>query len=65
MLVLALRNLGVAWGVHAWINVLLLGPAPRFVDAQGHALLPAGTYVGVALAFAFVAVWWRLGRRTS
>lgn len=65
MVVLALRNVGVAWGVHAWINVLLLGPAPRLVDAQGRSLLPAGTYVGVALALTFVAVWWLRRRDVS
>lgn len=65
MVILALRNLGVAWGVHLWINVLLLGPAPHFVDGLGHSLLPAGSYVGIALAFSFVAVWWLKGRRRA
>jgi hypothetical protein len=64
MIVLTTRNVGLAWGLHAWINVLMLGPAPRLLDAQGHALLPSGTYVGVALALAFVAVWW-LSRRNA
>ena len=53
MLVIAGRNLHFAAAVHAWINWLLLGAAPHFVDRTGHAALPAGTYIGVALVLAF------------
>ncbi len=53
LLVIATGSLVFATGVHAWINWLLLGAAPRLDDAAGHPALPAGAYVGVALALAF------------
>jgi hypothetical protein len=52
--VLVTNNLHFAAGIHAFINWLLLGAAPRFVDASGKPTLPAGTYVGVVLILAFV-----------
>ena len=53
MLVLVTENLHFVAGVHAWINVLLLGAAPRFVDPSGHPAPGAGTYVGLGLILAF------------
>ena len=47
------RNLHFVAAVHAWINWLLLGAAPYFVDAAGRPALPAGTYIGVTLILAF------------
>ena len=73
MIVLAVRNIGLVWGIHTWINVLLLGPAPHFIAADGSVLVPAGSYIGIALALSFVVVaslstailllGWRLGAR--
>lgn len=65
MLVLITENLLFAAGVHAWINWLLLGVAPHFRDAAGRPVLPAGTYVGLTLALAFVIAfaWARLARK--
>ncbi len=54
ILVLATNSLAFAGGVHAYINWLLLGAAPRLVDPWGHAALPPGTYVGLTLILAFV-----------
>jgi len=54
ILVLVTNNLHFAAGIHAFINWLLLGAAPRFVDGSGQATLPAGTYVGLVLILAFV-----------
>jgi membrane protease YdiL (CAAX protease family) len=54
ILVMASANLHFAAGVHAWINWLLLGAAPRFVDETGQSALPSGTYIGLTLALAFV-----------
>jgi hypothetical protein len=66
MIVLASSNLHLAAGIHAWINWLLLGAAPRFVDGSGEPAIAPGAYVGIALALAFVllfAVAARRGRR--
>jgi membrane protease YdiL (CAAX protease family) len=57
ILVLVSGNLLFAAGVHAWINWLLLGAAPYFIDASGQPALPAGTYIAVALILAFVATY--------
>lgn len=57
ILVLASQNLHLAAGLHAWINALLLGAAPHFIDAAGGPALPAGTYIGVTLILAFVLVF--------
>ncbi|MCP3980472.1 MAG: CPBP family intramembrane metalloprotease [bacterium] len=54
LLVVLSANLHYAAGIHAWINWLLLGAAPHFVDATGEPALPAGTYIGVTLMLAFV-----------
>lgn len=52
-------NLHLAGALHAWINWTLLGLAPQFVDRSGQAVLPPGTYIGLALvatlAVAFAA----------
>ena len=64
ILVMLSTNLHFVGGVHAWINWLLLGAAPFFVNAAGRAALPPGTYIGVALILAFVMTYafrqWRL-----
>jgi membrane protease YdiL (CAAX protease family) len=54
LLIMVSANLHFAAVVHTWINWLLLGAAPYFVDAMGRAALPAGTYIGVTLILAFV-----------
>jgi membrane protease YdiL (CAAX protease family) len=53
VLVLVTENLHFVAAIHAWINTLLLGAAPRFVDASGQPAPAAGTYVGVGLIVAF------------
>ena len=63
MLVLITDDLHFPAGVHAWINLLLLGAAPRLVDATGRPALPAGAYVGIALVVAFCAAAWIARRR--
>jgi membrane protease YdiL (CAAX protease family) len=57
ILVMVSTNLHFAAGVHAWINWLLLGAAPHFVDASGRTALPAGGYIGLALMLAFVLTY--------
>jgi len=54
ILVMVSANLHFAAGIHAWINWLLLGVAPRFVDGSGQPALPSGTYIGLTLILAFV-----------
>jgi sterol desaturase/sphingolipid hydroxylase (fatty acid hydroxylase superfamily) len=54
LLIMVSANLHFAAGMHAWINWLLLGAAPYFVDAQDQPALPAGTYIGLAMILAFV-----------
>ena len=54
LLVMVSANLHFGAGVHAWINCLLLGAAPRFVDSTGRPALPSGTYIGLTLILAFV-----------
>lgn len=54
LLVLATDNLAFAAGLHAWVNGLLLGVAPRLADASGQPALPPGTYIGLALILAFL-----------
>lgn len=64
ILVMVSTNLHFAAGVHAWINWLLLGAAPYFLDAAGRPALPSGTYIGVMLILAFVLIYvFRLWRR--
>lgn len=66
ILVMVSTNLHFVAGVHAWINWLLLGVAPHFVDSLGRPALPPGTYIGLTLALAFVLTYlfrrWRRGR---
>lgn len=59
LLVMISANLHLAAGVHAWINWLLLGAAPYYVDATGQPALPAGTYIGLLLILAFALVYLR------
>ncbi len=54
ILVMVTNNLHFAAGLHAYVNWLLLGAAPRFLDSSGQVALPPGTYVGLALVLAFV-----------
>jgi membrane protease YdiL (CAAX protease family) len=65
LLIMASRNLHFSAGIHAWINWLLLGAAPHFVDGTGQAALPAGTYIGLTMILAFVwaYVYQKLRRR--
>ena len=53
LLIMVSANIHLGAGIHAWINWLLLGAAPRFVDASGQPALPAGTYIGLTLILAF------------
>lgn len=62
LLVYAGRDLGLVTGVHAWINWLILGAAPRFETMTGEPALPPGSYISVALLLAFGAAW-VVGRR--
>ncbi|HXV77500.1 MAG TPA: CPBP family glutamic-type intramembrane protease [Candidatus Polarisedimenticolaceae bacterium] len=65
LLVMVSANLHLTAGVHVWINWVVLGAAPVFVDEAGEPALPAGTYIGVTLilAFAMVYLQQRLRRR--
>ncbi len=54
LLVAVSANIYIAAGIHAWINWLLLGAAPHFVDPSGAPALPAGTYIGVTLILSFI-----------
>jgi membrane protease YdiL (CAAX protease family) len=63
ILVLVTSNLHFAAAIHAWINWLLLGSAPRFVDEAGQPALPPGTYIGVTLILAFVLAFAMARRR--
>jgi membrane protease YdiL (CAAX protease family) len=57
LLVMVSANLHLAAGVHAWINWLLLGAVPFFVDEGGQPALPAGTYIGLTLILTFGLVF--------
>jgi membrane protease YdiL (CAAX protease family) len=57
ILVTISTNLHFVGGVHAWINWLLLGAAPYFVDASGRPALPAGTYIALTLILAFLLTY--------
>jgi len=63
LLVLVTENLHFAAGVHAWINALLLGAAPRFVDGAGRPAPDSGTYVGLGLIAAFCLAAATVARR--
>ena len=67
LLVMVSANLHFGAGVHAWINWLLLGAAPYFVDAAGRPALPPGTYIGLVLILAFVLsyLYRRMRHRSS
>ena len=54
LLVMVTANLHYSGGIHAWINWLLLGAAPHFVNGAGRPSMPAGIYIGVMLLIAFV-----------
>jgi membrane protease YdiL (CAAX protease family) len=54
LLIMVSRNLHFSAGIHAWINCLLLGAAPHFVNGSGQAAVPAGTYIGLTMILAFV-----------
>lgn len=64
ILVMLTGNLHFAGAMHAWVNGLVLGAAPRFVDGSGRLALPDTTYVGVGLALAFGLAFF-VSRRSS
>lgn len=57
MIVLLTDNLWIAASLHAWINWLLLGAAPRLVYGPAQAGLPPGAAVSLTLIAAFVAAF--------
>jgi membrane protease YdiL (CAAX protease family) len=59
LLIMISANLHLGAGVHAWINWLVLGAAPFYVDESGQSALPAGTYIGLTLILAFALVYAR------
>jgi hypothetical protein len=63
LLIMVSANLHLGAGIHAWINWLLLGAAPHFVDASGEPALPAGTYIGLTLILAFGLLYFYQRRR--
>jgi len=69
ILVMVSANLHLAAGIHAWINCLLLGATPYFVDGSGSPALPSGTYIGLSLILAFIWAFvyqrWRRRRSTA
>lgn len=65
LLVTVTENLWIPSLLHAWINVLLLGRAPVWTDAMGRPAPPSGTYVALALVFAFVGAWLLALRRRA
>jgi membrane protease YdiL (CAAX protease family) len=66
ILVMVSANLHFVAGMHAWINWLLLGAAPHFVDAGGRPALASGTYIGLALVMAFLLAFaWQSWRRRA
>ena len=64
MMVLLTENLWFAASLHAWINWLLLGAAPRLAFGPSKAGLPAGASVSLALIAAFVTAF-ALQRRAA
>jgi hypothetical protein len=60
LLVIVSANIHFAAGIHVWINCLLLGAAPHYIDASGDAALPSGTYIGLTLILAFVLAFLHL-----
>jgi len=65
LLIMVSANLHFAAGVHMWINWLLLGAAPLFVDLSGRPALSAGTYIGLILVLAFVLAFLFQRRATA
>jgi len=63
LLIMVSANLHLGAGIHAWINWLLLGAAPHFVNASGEPALPAGTYIGLTLILAFGLLYVHQRRR--
>ena len=57
LLIMVSANIHLGAGMHAWINWLLLGAAPHFVNHAGEPVLPAGTYIGLTLVLAFVTTY--------
>ncbi len=57
LLIMVSANIHLGAGIHAWINWLLLGAAPHFVNHAGQPALPAGTYIGLTLMLAFVTAF--------
>jgi membrane protease YdiL (CAAX protease family) len=64
MIVLLTENLWLAASLHAWINWLLLGAAPRLAYGPAQAGLPPGASVSLALIAAFLAAF-ALQRRAA
>lgn len=65
LLVLLARNLWLAAALHAWINALLLGAAPRLEAGNGSVVFGPGAYVAVALGLAVVVAAWFARRRSA
>ena len=57
MIVLVTDNLWFAASLHAWINWLLLGAAPRLAYGPAQAGLPPGVLVSLTLIAAFLAAF--------
>lgn len=57
LLVLLTNNLWFSGAMHAWINLLLLGAAPRLAYGSPKVALPSGAAVSLALIGAFVAAF--------
>ena len=57
MIVLVTDNLWFAASLHAWINWLLLGAAPRLAYGPSQAGLPTGASVSLTLIAAFLAAF--------
>ncbi len=63
MIVSVSANLHFAAGIHAWINWLLLGTAPHWVDSRGAPAVPSGIYIGLTLIAGFSLALWGYRRR--
>jgi hypothetical protein len=57
MIVLVTENLWFAASLHAWINWLLLGAAPRLAYGPAKAGLPPGASISLLLIAAFLAAF--------
>lgn len=56
LVVLATGQLFTAWAIHAWINLLLLGAAPR-IETAGEAVYGPGLYIAIALSAVVVLLF--------